>query len=300
LKVLVTGGAGFIGSHLVDLLIAEGFTVAVVDDLSHGKRENVHPKATFFHEEITSPRIERIFSTFKPNVVSHHAALVSVPQSQRYPLKDADTNVVGTLKLLEAGKKSGISQFIFASSVAVYGNTDHLPIKETEPRRPISIYGVSKATAELYVGLYQESFTTTIFRYANVYGPRQDASAEGGVVAIFCEQLKKRQPVTIFGDGKQTRDFVFVGDVARASKQAILKRKGGIFNVSTGQATSINQLYTLLEKGAGSSDKPFHTKARAGDIRQSVLDNHMAQEKLTWQPNLSLQEGLKLAWESFT
>jgi UDP-glucose 4-epimerase len=201
---------------------------------------------------------------------------------------------------LEAGKKSGISQFIFASSVAVYGNTDHLPIKETEPRRPISIYGVSKATAELYVGLYQESFTTTIFRYANVYGPRQDASAEGGVVAIFCEQLKKRQPVTIFGDGKQTRDFVFVGDVARASKQAILKRKGGIFNVSTGQATSINQLYTLLGRRAGRSDKPFHTKVRAGDIRQSVLDNHMAQEKLTWQPNLSLQEGLKLAWESFT
>lgn len=299
MKVLVTGGAGFIGSHLVDLLIAEGFTVAVVDDLSHGKKENVNKKATFFHEDIKSPRLERIFSQFKPDVVNHHAALVSVPESQKRPLKHIDTNVAGTLKLLEAGKKSGIKQFIFASSVAVYGDTNRLPVAEDHPLQPISIYGVSKATAESYVGLYKESFTPTIFRYANVYGPRQNGGAEGGVVAIFCEQLKKGQPVTIFGDGKQTRDFVFVGDVARANLQAIVGRTAGVFNISTQKATSINQLYTLMSRAAGSSGKPLYKQAKLGDICHSLLDNRLAKKMLTWQPKHSLPEGLKVTVEGF-
>lgn len=292
MRILVTGGAGFIGSHIVDLLITEGFTVAVVDDLSHGKKENVNSKATFFHEDIKSPRLERIFLKFNPDVVSHQAALVSVSQSQKHPLKDVETNVAGTLKLLGVSKKAGIKQFIFASSVAVYGETKKLPIKETEPLQPISIYGISKATAESYVRLYKDSFIPTVLRYANVYGPRQDGSAEGGVVAIFCGQLKQSKPVMIFGDGKQTRDFVYVADVARANYLAIKKKAGGVMNISTDEEITILDLYQLCQQVTGVKRPPIFALPRTGDIFRSVLGNKLARKRLGWKPTISLKKGL--------
>jgi len=299
LRILVTGGAGFIGSHIVDLLIEKGFTVAVVDDLSHGKKENVNKKAIFFHEDIKSTRLKRIFSQFKPGVVNHHAALVNVPESQKHPLKDVGTNVVGTLKLLEASKEAGIKQFIFASSVAVYGGIDNLPIKETEPLQPISIYGVSKAIAESYVRLYMDSFIPTVFRYANVYGPRQDGSAEGGVVAIFLQQLKNNQPGTIFGNGQQTRDFIHVSDVIRANYAALKQPRAGVYHVSTGKETSVRHLYKLCEQVTEKKLAPRLASVRPGDIHRSVLSNKKTQDTFTWKPRQTLENGLKETWESF-
>ena len=299
MRVLVTGGAGFIGSHIVDLLIKKGFQIAVVDDLSHGRKENVHKKASFFHEDINSPHLSRIFNKFKPQIVNHQAALINVQESLKHPLKDVQINVSGTLNIIEKSEAVGVKQFIFASSVAVYGDSKKLPIKENDSIKPISIYALSKATAEFYVKLYQERLKPTILRYANVYGPRQDSSAEGGVVAIFAKKLQNGKAVIIYGDGKQTRDFVFVEDIAQANYQAICKKASGIFNISTGKETSILELYKLCQKLTFSTKRPIFQPTRPGDLYRSVLDNGVAYRELGWQPRTALFKNLKKTFLSF-
>lgn len=316
MKILVTGGAGFIGSHIVSLLIDKGHDVAVIDDLSHGQKENVHKKASFFHENINSSRLQRIFSKFKPKVVNHHAAIVSIGKSMKRPTLDQKVNVLGTINLLEAAKKAKVQKFIFASSVAVYGETKKFPIKENDLTEPISFYGISKLIAEKYIFLYKDIFSTMIFRYSNVFGPKQDASAEGGVVAIFINNLLNNKDCLIYGDGEQTRDFIFVKDAAKANLLAVKSKKNGIFNVSTKKETSILELYNLLKKKIkpslslressaelrgrhGNLCKPVFEKPRKGDIKRSILDNSRTQKVLGWQPEYSFEEGIEEAIEYF-
>jgi len=292
LRILITGGAGFIGSHITDLYIKKGHQVAVVDNLVHGKRVNVHRKASFFHTDITSPQISRIFSKFKPQVVNHHAALVNVSESMKSPTMDGKVNVLGTLNLLENAKKTKVKQFIFASSVAVYGEPKKFPIKEQDPKIPVSFYGISKYIGEKYTALYKGDFLTAIFRYSNVYGPGQDSSAEGGVVAIFINNLVRNKDCIIYGDGKQTRDFVSVFDVAQANLLAAEKKIEGVFNISTNKKTSILNLYKLLKNKIESKGKVNFTKSRKGDIKKSVLDNSRAKKVLAWRPKYGLKEGI--------
>lgn len=291
MRILITGGTGFIGSHIVDLLIEKGYQVAVVDNLSHGKKENVHKKASFFHENINSSRLQRIFSKFKPQIVNHHAALVNINSSMKNPTLDQKVNVLGTINVLQAAKKSKVRKFIFASSVAVYGEAKKFPIKEDDLTSPISFYGISKLIAEKYISLYNSIFPTTIFRYSNVYGPRQDASAEGGVVAIFINNLLKNRDCVIYGDGRQTRDFVFVKDVARANFLAIKSNKGGIFNISTNKETSVLGLYKLLKNKINRQEKLRFKEPRKGNIRKSVLGNKKAKKIFGWEPECSFEEG---------
>jgi len=260
----------------------------VVDNLVHGKRENVHKKASFFHADITSPQINRIFSKFKPQVINHHAALVNVFQSMKSPTMDGKVNVLGTLNLLENAKKAKVKQFVFASSVAVYGEAKKLPIKENDPTAPISFYGINKLISEKYVSLHKNDFSTIIFRYSNVYGSRQDSSAESGVVAIFIQNLLKNKDCIVFGDGKQTRDFVYIGDVARANLLAAEKKTEGIFNISTNKETSILDLYKLLSNKIKLKGKIDFTKPRKGDIKKNVLDNGKAKRILGWRPKYDL------------
>jgi len=288
LRILITGGAGFIGSHITDLYVKKGHQVAVIDSLSHGRKENVHKKASFFHADITSPQISRIFSKFKPQVVNHHAALVNVSESMKSPTMDGKVNVLGTLNLLENAKKAKVKQFIFASSVAVYGEPKKFPVKENARLRPISFYGISKLISEKYITLYKGDFLTTIFRYGNVYGPRQDSSAEGGVVAIFINNLVRNKDCIIYGDGKQTRDFVSVFDVAQANLLATEKKIGGVFNISTNKETSILDLYKLLKNKIDSKSQLRFAKPRKGDIKNSVLDNKKAKKVLAWRPKYGL------------
>lgn len=300
MRILVTGGAGFIGSHLVDLLIQKGFRVAVLDNLASARKKKLNQKAVFFQEDILSPKISRIFAKFKPEIVNHHAALVNIAASWQNPEMDLRINVRGTLNILEMAKKIKTKQFIFASSVAVYGDCKKLPSTENQSLSPISVYGVSKATAEFYVKLYKNDLVTTILRYANVYGPRQDAKAEGDVVAIFINNLKKKKRCSIFGSGRQTRDFIFVEDIARANYQAIKLLQSGIYNIATTSETSILELYRLLKDLTGSKSKPQFLKKREGDIYRSVLDNKKAKKFLNWQPRVNLKTGLKLALDDFS
>ena len=300
MRILVTGGAGFIGSHITDLLIEKGHKVAVIDDLSHGKRENINKKAVFFKEDICSPLIKKIFDSFKPEVISHQAALVNVNQSLQQPLADVSVNVGGTLQVLEAAKASKVRQVVFASSAAVYGDAVEVPVKESQEVRPISIYGVSKAAAEAYLRLYQDHFITTILRYANVYGPRQDSRAEGGVVAIFSQAIQKGRECRIFGNGRQTRDFVFVKDVAQANYSSIKKAKSGVFNVSAGREISILKLCCLCQEITGTKKEPIFNKSRKGDINRSVLANGLIKKSLGWQPKNPLKKGLIETMASFS
>jgi len=300
MRILVTGGAGFIGSHITDLLIEKGHKVAVVDDLSHGKKENINKKAVFFKEDICNPAIKTIFKKFRPEAVSHQAALVNVNQSLQQPLADVKVNVGGTLQVLEAAKACKTKQVIFASSAAVYGDTTKIPINENQEVSPISIYGASKAAAEAYARLYNDYFITTILRYANVYGPRQSSSAEGGVVAIFSQAIQKGKKCRIFGNGRQMRDFVFVKDVAQANYSLIKKAKSGIFNVSTGREISILKLCHLCQEITGTKKEPIFNKPRKGDIYKSVLANGLIKKSLGWQPKISLKQGLTETIASFS
>jgi len=294
-KVLVTGGAGFIGSHVVDAFVGAGHEVVVVDDLSTGKRENLNPKARFHRLDVTDPKMVELIRDERPAVLNLHAAQMDVRRSVADPLFDARVNVLGTINCLEGARKANVRRVIFVSSGgAVYGEQEAFPAPEAHPTNPVSPYGVSKRSGELYAFFYQAEYQIPFFamRYANVYGPRQDPHGEAGVVAIFTGKMLRGEPVTINGDGKQTRDYVFVGDVARANLLALEKEPCGPVNVGTGVETDVNRLAQLLLDATGSRSEVKHGPAKQGEQRRSVVDCRKAAEKLGWKPEVSLPDGL--------
>ncbi|WP_336787916.1 NAD-dependent epimerase/dehydratase family protein [Paenibacillus sp. MMO-177] len=294
IKVLVTGGAGFIGSHIVDRLVKEGHQVLVVDNLSTGHRINLNPSAEFVKLDIQDDALADTFNRFGPEVVIHHAAQVAVTHSIRHPLYDARVNIMGTLNVLEACHKSGVRKLIYASSAAVYGLPESDMLKETHAIKPLSFYGISKHTPEHYIETYARliGLDFTILRYANVYGGRQDAKGEGGVVSIFASKLLNNERCAIFGDGEQTRDFIYVKDIVSANISALTRGSGKIMNISGGSATSINQLLRTMCDITGKRFAPVYMAPRTGDIKDSVLDNRLAVKELGWSPEYTLHDGL--------
>lgn len=303
MNILVTGGAGFIGSHIVDTYIREGHRVAVLDNLSTGKREQVHPDATLYEMDLRDPGLEDIFKRENIETVNHHAAQISVTQSVADPALDAEINIVGSLKLLKFAAAYQVKKFIFASTGgALYGEQDYFPADEEHPKHPLSPYGIAKLTVERYLDYFRENFNVqpAILRYSNVYGPRQDPHGEAGVVAIFCQLLLKDRPPVIFGDGEQTRDFVSVFDVANANLKALSENCRGIYNVGTGVETSVNTLTAHLIEASGKTLSPQHDPPRMGEQLRSSIDSGKFNKDHGWQPTLSLKEGLKKTLDFFT
>ncbi|HKA51666.1 MAG TPA: NAD-dependent epimerase/dehydratase family protein [Candidatus Dormibacteraeota bacterium] len=294
MKVLVTGGAGFIGSHVVDALVERGDGVLVLDDLSTGLPEYVNEAAEFRELDIRTPEAAAAVRQWRPDVVCHHAAQMSVSRSVREPLFDASVNLVGGLNLLEAAREVG-ARFLFASTGgALYGDADVLPTPETYTARPVSPYGVAKLSFEHYLHCYrvQHGLPYVALRYANVYGPRQDPHGEAGVVAIFCLKLLADQQPIVNGDGKQTRDMVHVADVVHANLLALDTDVTGHFNVGTGRQVDVNQIFHMLAERIGISRPEVHGPARPGDQRTSALDWRLIAEKLGWRPQVTLEDGL--------
>ncbi|OVE34515.1 UDP-glucose 4-epimerase [Priestia aryabhattai] len=295
MKAVVTGGAGFIGSHLVEELIRQDFNVHIIDNLISGKYDNIHPLATLHIEDICSDKAKQIILDEKPDVVFHLAAQADVSRSIQDPQYDADVNVQGTINLLEACRDASVNKFIFASTSAVYGNLQKELITEQDLTLPVSYYGLSKLTAESYVRLfhYLYGLQYTILRYGNVYGPRQTPKGEGGVVAVFLERLKKGLSFNIHGDGEQTRDFIYVKDIVQANIAAIEKGNQEIVHASTTKKTSVNDLLKNLEYIHGSNIDVVYTEGRPGDIKHSCLDSKKARQLLNWSSKVSVLEGLK-------
>lgn len=302
MKILVTGGAGFVGSHVVDAYIEAGHQVVVVDNLSSGKRENVNPAARLVEMDINDLGLVELFQVERPDVVNHHAANPSVAASVQRPIFDATQNVLGTLNVLEASRQAEVGQFIYISSGgAMYGNPQYLPMDEDHPTAPISPYALSKYTGEQYTRLYglEHGLRWASLRYANIYGPRQDAYGEAGVISIFCQNLLDGIVPEIHWDGEQTRDFVYIGDCARANLLALEAGDGKAYNVGTGQATSINALFATLTEVAGQDVAPRHAPRRPGDVRHSYLDCARIEQDLGWRVQVGLREGLKRTWLHF-
>ena len=296
MRIVVTGGAGFIGSHVVDGFIAAGHEVAIVDDLSTGHRENLNPNAAFHELDIGSSAAADLIRRLRPDVISHHAAQMDVRRSVADPIFDAKTNVLGTINLLDAARQAGTKRFLFVSSGgAVYGEQEQYPAPESHPTNPVSPYGVSKRSGELYAFFFQAEYGLPFvaLRYANVYGPRQDPHGEAGVVAIFSGKMLRSEPVTVNGDGLQTRDYVFVGDVARANLLALAADATGPFNIGTGVETDVNTLARLLLEASGSRSEVRHGPAKSGEQRRSVIDSRRAAELLGWRPEVPLADGLR-------
>jgi UDP-glucose 4-epimerase len=306
MKVLVTGAAGFIGSHVSDAFIERGHDVFILDNLTSGKIENLNPRATFIQGDITDKRlVESLFKEHKFEIVNHHAAQLDVRKSVADPIFDANQNIIGTLTLLEAARESGsLKRFMFASTGgAIYGEQDYFPADEKHPARPISPYGITKRSVELYLHYYKEIYGMdyTSFRYTNVYGPRQNAHGEAGVVAIFINKLLAGEQATIHGTGGQTRDYVYVGDVVRAHMLAVEKMTGSdIFNVSTGKETDVNQIFTILSQHkTGGEAKAHHGPAKAGEQMRSVCSYDHIKQALGWEPKVDLAQGLQETVASF-
>lgn len=295
-SILVTGGAGFIGSHIVDALVAAGHTVAVLDNLSTGKRANVNPAATLYEMDLRDAAgVRRVVDEVRPAVISHQAALADVRASLADPATYAQVNVVGTLNLLEAARRTGATRkVIFASTGgAVYGNPAELPASERCPALPLDPYGTSKLACEYYLATYKHNYGIDhcILRYANVYGPRQDPFGEAGVVAIFAKAMLAGKPVTINGDGRQSRDFVYVGDVAAANALCVTLGSG-IFNIGTGLPTDVVGIARGLAHTTGYTQEPLHGPAKLGEVRHTYLDASKARRELGWEPVVSLPDGL--------
>jgi len=313
-KVLVTGGAGFIGSHVADAYLARGDRVWVVDNLSSGKRENVPPDATFVEMDIRDERVRGLFRTVGFDLVNHHAAQIDVRASVADPRYDAEVNLLGLLNLLEGARETGTGRFVLVSSGGVvYGEPEERPTPETAPKLPLSPYGVTKLASEFYLNYYRavHGMEYVALRYGNVYGPRQDPHGEAGVVAIFCSRLLSGTPLTIFGDGEQTRDYVFVRDVVGAnmtvSDMELPMTSGNpppgppsldglAFNVGTGKGTSVNRLADILENVPGSRPGRKYEDARAGELRHSALDARRLEAR-GWACRWTLEEGLRETYE---
>jgi UDP-glucose 4-epimerase len=299
-RAIVTGGAGFIGSHVADALAARGDEVTVVDSLATGRRENVPAAATLVERDIREP-LDDVFDDVRPEAVFHLAAQADVRVSVERPEYDADVNVLGTIRVLEAARRHG-AQVVFSSTGgAIYGECDG-PAPETAPLRPMAPYGTSKLAGEEYLRTYNRLYDTrhVALRYGNVYGPRQDPHGEAGVVAIFLGALARGDECRIFGDGTQTRDYVYVGDVARATVSAHGQPEGGVFNVGTGRETSVLELYELCRAAAGSSAEATLAPARLGELQRSVLDPQRAADELRFVAMVALEDGLAATWDSMS
>ncbi|MCQ6282558.1 NAD-dependent epimerase/dehydratase family protein [Bacillus sp. EB600] len=300
MKALVTGGAGFIGSHLVEELISKGAAVHVIDNLSSGYLDYVHPQAILHNADICSEEAKKLILNEKPDFVFHLAAQADVGRSIQFPRHDAGVNINGTINIIEACRESSVKKVIFASTSAVYGKLQKDLISEKDIAVPISYYGLSKLTAEAYIRLFSQLYELpyTILRYGNVYGPRQTAKGEGGVVAVFLERLKKGVPLSIHGDGEQTRDFIFVEDIVQANLAAIVRGNNETIQVSTAKSTSINQLVKILSQIHGITLDTIHTSERTGDIKHSCLDNKKAAEFLHWSPKVDIFQGIMETYTS--
>ncbi|MGA7989670.1 MAG: NAD-dependent epimerase/dehydratase family protein [Candidatus Dormiibacterota bacterium] len=301
MRALVTGGAGFIGSHITDALIDAGHTVTVVDDLSRGKRAQVNPRATFVELDITSDALASAVTDAKPEVIFHHAAQIDVRESVRDPLHDADVNVVGTVNVLRAAAEAETRRVIFASSGgAIYGDTTVIPTPETTVCLPESPYGTSKLCAEAYGGTFsrQAGVEFVALRYANVYGPRQDPHGEAGVVAIFAVRLIAGSTPVINGDGEQTRDYVYVHDVVRANLAAV-DGPPGVYNIGTGVETDVNTIYRVLAAVCDTTVDAEHAPGKPGEQRRSCLDTALARTRLGWEPAITFDKGMKSTVDFF-
>ena len=304
MNILVTGGAGFIGSHLVDALIEEGHQVIVIDNLSTGMRDNLNDKAKFYEENILDKeKLTYIFNTEHIDIVFHEVAQTMVPYSMDHPTEDAELNVMGLLNVLENCRRCHVKKVIFSSSAAVYGDNDKVPLKEDEPLRPASFYGLTKVIAEKYLKMYYDIFQLpyVVLRYSNVYGERQGAHGEGGVVFVFSKAIAQGKGLTIYGDGEQSRDFIYVKDVARANLAAMADDvPSGIYNVSTQIETTVNALKEILIYFSRQAVDVAYEEARSGDIFRSSLDNTKACEILKWHPVTKLLPGLSNTYSYFS
>ncbi len=295
MKILVTGGAGFIGSHLADAFLTLGHEVVIVDNLITGQRDNIPPRAKFYEADIRSAEMAAIFAQEKFHAVCHQAAQMDVRKSVADPRYDAEVNILGTLNLLEQARETGVQKFIFASSGgAMYGEQEQFPAAEEHRTWPASPYGITKLTCEKYIAFFGQNYNMkyVLLRYANVYGPRQSPHGEAGVVAIFTSRLLAGQHPVINGDGKQTRDYVYVHDVVKANVAALNYARSDYFNIATGVETDVNELFQLLNRATGGRASEQHGPAKAGEQMRSVLDASKARRLLGWQPAMPIQQGL--------
>jgi len=294
MKILVTGGAGFIGSHLVDKLIEQGHKVTVIDNLSTGNKKNLHPKARFYMLDICSSKTEDIFKKEKPEIIFHFAAQTDIRKSIEDPIEDAKINILGSLNLLENCKKYKLKKFIFASSVGVYGEPKMLPIKENHSINPLAPYPIGKLTIEKYLYHYQTlGISFVSLRYSNIYGPRQISEGEGGVVAIFIDKVLKEKRPIIYGNGKQVRDFLHVDDAVAAAILGIKSSSGSVYNIGTNKETTIGNLFKLISKILDKDIKPIYKPFRQGEIIRSRVSYLKAKKDLKWQPKYNLKKGLQ-------
>jgi len=301
MKILVTGGAGFIGSHLTDKLIEKDHQVVVIDNLSTGKKENLNPKAKFYEVDICDSKISQIFQEEKPEIIFHFAAQIDVRKSVENPIENAQTNILGTLNLLENCCDISVKKFVFASTGgAIYGDTNVIPTPENHSENPESPYGICKLTVEKYLNFYKKTFGLdyTALRLANVYGPRQNFKGEAGVIAIFCDKMLKNEQTIINGEGEQTRDFIYVDDVVEAALLAVSGEQfpGSfvpVYNIGTAKEISINEIFRKIKELTNSNCKEIHGPAKLGEQKRSCLDYSKAKRELNWQPKYSLEQGLK-------
>lgn len=294
MRITVTGGAGFIGSHLVDRLIEDGHTVQVIDNLYTGNKEFVHSKAQFVELDIRDPNLYSVLEEFRPDYIFHEAAQTEVSTSMSDPMLDCDINLMGLINLLNAAVKLDVKKFLMPSSAAVYGNLDTLPLNEEMLGNPSSFYGLTKLTTEHYLRIYHEAFGLPYicYRYSNVFGPRQGNGGEGGVISIFAKAIVQGSPIIIYGDGKQTRDFIYVDDVVEANILGIQHQVTGIYNVSTGISSSVNLLVDEFRNISGKDIEVVYDKPRLGDIRDSVLATDKSEKELFFTVKYNLHDGL--------
>jgi UDP-glucose 4-epimerase len=303
MKILVTGGAGFIASQISDAFINEGHEVFIIDNLSTGFEKNINPKANFIKADICDKNLSQLFEREKFDVVNHHAAQMNVRRSVADPAFDANTNIIGTINLLQNCENTGVNKFMFASTGgAVYGEQDYFPADEKHPTSPLSPYGISKLAVEKYLYFYnaQYKLNYSILRYANIYGPRQNPFGEAGVIAIFTTKLLNGEQPIINGSGKQTRDYVFVGDVVKANLLALKDNNTDIYHVGTGLETNVNEIFNKLNSIIGKGQREKHGPAAPGEQMRSVITSDKLFNKFNWRPDTSLQTGLEKTVQFFS